>query len=243
LTAAEAQDAWNTKLSQVYVDLVVVRPFESLVDFLSTASKTLWEHPDILLELLGGVATVVGGVALGAGGGGLTITGAGAVAGVPALVEAGTLVGTGGAMIGDAAGRRFREAPEDHGIDRGDRRDTGGHFAKGGEGKPPWEVKEQQGLDEYSRDNDGVNVIRDQVLARFDDAPQSGRRYDGLVYNPEDGTYSAIEIKSGSAIDKYNANSNTQRQFDEMVNNGTPAHARLDGKTIVIRNVIVKEVP
>ncbi|MGN8026865.1 putative T7SS-secreted protein [Microbacterium sp. 22242] len=242
LTAAEAQDALNTKMSQVFVDVAVVKPFESFLGFLTAASKTLWEHPDILLELLGGAATVVGGAALGIGGGGLTITGAGALAGVPALAGAGALIGAGGAMIGDAAGRWFREAPEEHGIDRGDRRDTGGHFAKGGEGKPPWEVKEKQGLDQYSEENGGAKVIDDQVIARIADGPQNGRRYDGLVDNG-DGTYTAVEVKSGSAFDKYNASSNTQRQFDEMVNNGTPAHARLDGKEIVIREVVVVKVP
>ncbi|OZB84804.1 MAG: hypothetical protein B7X32_05825 [Microbacterium sp. 13-71-7] len=240
MTAAEARDAWNTKLSQVYVELVVVRPFESLVDFLSTASKTLWEHPDILLELLGGVATVVGGVVLGAGGGGLTITGAGAVAGVPALVEAGTLVGTGGAMIGDAAGRWYAKSHDNHGFDTGNGRDDWGHWATGQE-KKPWLDKQEQCLKDYEKGKD-VEVVRKDVVAKLDQAPQNGRLYDGLVEN-SDGTYTGIEVKSGSAFDKYYAPSNTQREFDEMVNSGTPAHAKLDGKDIVIREVVVVRVP
>ncbi len=240
LTAEEARSAMQTTLTEFWVDQMVVKPFQSFMDFLTVASKTLWEHPDILLELLGGAASVVGGAALVLGGGGVSLTGGGALVGAPAIAGGATLVGAGGAMLGDAAGRWFSEAEHNHGIDRGDGRDDAGHFAKGQEEKP-WVDKERLGLDKYA-DEVGANVVRDKVRASFGGAPQEARYYDGLVQN-SDGTYTALEIKSGNAIDRYNSASSTQRQFDDAINAGTPAHARLNGDEITISKVLVREEP
>lgn len=54
------------------------------------------------------------------------------------------------------------------------------------------------------------------------------RYYDGLVRNA-DGTYTGIEVKSGSA-----SLSAGQRSFDSAVNGGTVAYATLDGQLIEI---------
>jgi len=61
LTDAEAADAAQRAITTVAVDVAVVRPFQATLDMLATSAQTLWEHPDIILELLGGVALVVGG--------------------------------------------------------------------------------------------------------------------------------------------------------------------------------------
>lgn len=124
------------------------------------------------------------------------------------------------------------------GVDRGDGRDHLGHYANGQENKP-WVDKEKLGLENYAADND-VDVISTQVKVNFDGAPQDGRKYDGLVKN-DDGpnTYDGIEVKSGTALDSYERPGNTQFQFDNAVNAGTPAAGRLDGEDILVTRVLV----
>ncbi|MBO0767967.1 MAG: hypothetical protein J2O48_04695 [Solirubrobacterales bacterium] len=119
-------------------------------------------------------------------------------------------------------------------------RDAGGRFAKGNSGQIAKD-KEEQGLAAYEKDV-GKPVIRQQVNASIPGQPAvsgGGRLYDGLVENA-DGTYRGIEIKSGSAIRKYGG---TQKAFDDAVNSGHAATAKLNGKTIKITSVVVREVP
>nr|WP_156138893.1 hypothetical protein [Microbacterium mangrovi] len=235
LTQTERQSAVQATATRLFVD-VVVQPFQSLMDFLSTAARTLGQHPDILLELLGGAALVVGGAAVTVGGGGVSVTGAGALAGIPAAAQGAGLAAAGAGMIGDATGRWLSEAERNHGIDRGDGRDERGHWAKGQE-KKPWEDKEKEGLENVARARK-VKVIRNKVRANFDGSPQAGGRYyDGLFKNP-DGTYTAVEVKSGSAVERYSSSSSTQREFDDAVNAGTPARATLNGERISITKVV-----
>lgn len=120
-----------------------------------------------------------------------------------------------------------------HGIDRGDGRDDYGHFV--GSGNKPWSDKEQIGLDEVS-DEIGADVIRDQVRARVDGRDQN-RYYDGLYQNA-DGTYTGVEVKSGSAT-----RDAAQQGFDDSVSRSNPATANLNGEAIQIVQVILKEVP
>lgn len=124
------------------------------------------------------------------------------------------------------------------GVDRGDGRDEYGQYANGQENKP-WVDKEKNGLENYAADND-VEVISTQVKVNFDGAPQDGRKYDGLVKN-DDGpnTYDGIEVKSGTALDSYERPGNTQFQFDNAVNAGTPAAGKLDGQDILVTRVLV----
>ncbi|PJI51824.1 hypothetical protein CTI14_53030, partial [Methylobacterium radiotolerans] len=79
LTEAEAATAAQHAVTEAVFTLAVVQPFQATMDMLAVSAQTLWEHPDIILELLGGAATFIGGAALAVGGGGLTITGAGAL--------------------------------------------------------------------------------------------------------------------------------------------------------------------
>ncbi|KJQ53332.1 hypothetical protein [Microbacterium sp. SA39] len=140
------------------------------------------------------------------------------------------------------SGRPDNGADSGRGVDRGDGRDHLGHYANGQENKP-WVDKEKLGLENYGNDND-VEVITTQVRVDYPGSPQDGRRYDGLVRN-DDGpnTYDGIEIKSGDAIANYTRPGNTQYQFDNAVNDGTPAHGRLDGQDILVTRVIVREEP
>lgn len=247
LADAEAATQAQHAMTAAIVDLAVVQPFEATMNMLAVSAQTLWEHPDIILELLGGAATFLGGAAVAVGGGGLTVTGAGALAGAPALAVAGVgVAGVGAAMMGDAAGRWSAEShavgDRIKGLDRGDGRDYLGHFAKG-QKDPSWVDKEKIGLDEYAQEQE-VEVIRSKIKADYEGSPQDGRYYDGLVKN-NDGpnTYTGVEIKSGRAIDTYNSPGSTQRQFDDAVNAGTPAHAKMDGEDILITRVDSKDVP
>ncbi len=189
----------------------------------------------------------LGGAAVAAGGGAITVTGVGALAGSPALVVAGVgVAGAGAMMVGDAAGRwsNASHAAGDRvrGLDRGDGRDYAGTFAEGQNHKP-WVDSEKLGLDEYAQEH-RVEVIRSKIKADYEGSPQNGRFYDGLVKN-NDGpnTYTGVEVKSGGAIEAYNRPGNTQRQFDDAVNAGTPAHAKLDGEDILITRVDSKDIP
>ncbi|MCS3843492.1 hypothetical protein [Microbacterium sp. AK031] len=131
-------------------------------------------------------------------------------------------------------------SPTGRGVDRGDGRDHLGHYANGQDNKP-WLDKEKLGLQRYGEDND-VDVITDQVVVDYDGSPQNGRKYDGLVQNGEGpNTYDGIEIKSGNALEKYAQPGNTQYQFDNAVNAGTPAAGKLNGNDILVTRVIVRE--
>lgn len=127
------------------------------------------------------------------------------------------------------------------GIDTGGGRDDYGHFVSSD--NKPWVDKEKLGLDQVADEN-GVDVIRDQVASRIEGHRKPGadadqiRYFDGLFKNA-DGTYTGVEVKSGSAT--RNAQ---QRAFDEAINAGKPASAYLDGLGwINITSVILKEVP
>ncbi|WP_367180624.1 putative T7SS-secreted protein [uncultured Microbacterium sp.] len=247
LTDAEAATRTQHATTEVIVNLAVVQPFRATMDMLAISAQTLWEHPDIILELLGGAATFLGGAALAAGGGAITVTGAGALAGSPALVVAGVgVAGAGATMMGDAACRWLTEShgagDRVHGLNRGDRRDYEGKFAAG-ENPAPWVDKEKIGLEQYER-REQSDVIRSKVKVDYEGSPQNGRSYDGLVKN-DDGpnTYTGIEVKSGNAIDGYNRPGSTQRQFDEAVDGGTPARGKLDGEEILVTRVEIEIVP
>ena len=246
LTEEEAGEEARRAVTVAAVDVTVVQPFQATMDALSAAAQTLGEHPDIILEMLGGVATVVGGGALIVGGGGVSLTGVGAVAGVPAVAEGVVVAGAGAALVGDAAGRWFQEshgaAERVRGVDRGDGRDYAGTFAKGQQNKP-WVDKEKIELDKVANDN-AAELLRRKTKVDYDGSPQDGRYYDGLMKN-DDGpnTYTGVEVKSGSAIDTYNRPGNTQKQFDDAVRAGTPAYGKLNGEEIVITRVETRVVP
>ncbi|QKT08849.1 hypothetical protein HUN08_17765 [Gordonia sp. X0973] len=125
------------------------------------------------------------------------------------------------------------------GADRGDGRDNLGQYARGNDGRSGKNA-EKVALDKYESQNPGVKVVRDQRLAQIPNArgvSQNGRYYDGLVKN-SDGTYTGIEVKSGTA-----SLTPGQRSFDGAVNGGQPAYVKLpDGTTgKIVRVKILKE--
>lgn len=119
---------------------------------------------------------------------------------------------------------------------RNDGRDERGRFI--GDGNRPWVDREQAGLDKVAGDL-GVDITRDQVASRNPGVTgEQIRYYDGLFKNP-DGTYTGVEVKSGSA-----GRSPEQRLFDGSVSVETPAIANLPNVgPIRIVQVILERVP
>lgn len=232
--AAQGQIQWDT--------------LAALVNGAASVGNAILRNPDALLAILGGGALMLGGGATALGGGGLAATGVGSVPGGAAVYGGIAAAGTGGALAaagvsklaGEAAGSAGVMLMEkNHGVDRGDARDEGGHFATGQNSKP-WADKENRGLDEVSAE-EGQEVLRDTVRASIGDSSQH-RYFDGFIKRP-DGTYSAVEVKSGTAIEKYLRNEGNQLSFDQSVGPGNPATAILNGEVIQITNVILKVMP
>lgn len=118
---------------------------------------------------------------------------------------------------------------------RNDGRDDRGRFV-GGENRP-WVDREQIGLDNVA-DRLGVDVVRDQVASRHPSTGDQIRFYDGLFQNA-DGSWTGIEVKSGSA-----SRNPAQNLFDGAVSVETPAIAQLPNVgPIRIVEVILERVP
>ncbi|MFG6502499.1 WXG100 family type VII secretion target [Microbacterium sp. P05] len=228
------------------VEIQITQAYNSLallVNATASLGNALIQHPETLLAILAGGGMMLGGSGMTVGGGGLTLTGAGAAPGIPLAASGIGVVGAGAALAGGglvAAGLHGAfdsrvEVMQQRGVDRGDGRDDLGHFAPAQNSKP-WVDKEAQGIKQIETE-EGVTVIRDKVIARVEGGNPNGRYFDGLIKN-EDGTYTAVEVKSGSAVKDQN-----QRTFDDIVNGGTPATATVNGEKIRIVEVILREVP
>ncbi|HEX5500396.1 MAG TPA: hypothetical protein VFX03_14250, partial [Thermomicrobiales bacterium] len=194
---------------------------------------------DTATTILGGL-TMAGGSMIEGGGGLLDATGVGAVAGVPLNALGATVIAGGAGVtakgaigLGNYADEHPVEVVQNRGVDRGDGRDEQGKFASGNDGHIAAD-KEAHGLQEYADEN-GREVIPDKARATLPDGSQ--RYYDGLSRNP-DGTYTGVEIKSGTS--PYGG---SQKVFDNAVKSGRPATATLNGKVIKITSVVVKRVP
>lgn len=190
---------------------------------------------------------MLGGGATALGGGGLAATGVGSVPGGAAVYGGIALAGAGGALTAAGASKLAGEAAgsagvmlmeKTHGVDRGDGRDDYGQFAEGQSTKP-WVDKEKQGLDEVEVDV-GEEMIRTKARSSVEGAPQQ-RYFDGY-YKNADGSYTAVEVKSGSALDRYLSNEGNQKAFDDAISAENPAHVTLNGEKVLITNVRVQKV-
>ena len=247
LTPEQTQQAASDAIVRTVIDVAVVKPFHATLNFLGNVAQNLWEHPDIVLEMLAGILGIAAGGATIIGGGGLELASVGTATpvAVPAVIAGAGIAAGGAALLGDSMNRLFNEAnTERHpGVNRGDGRDDLGQFAPRDPDAPipDYALKEQQGLDQVAK-NQNVDVLRDRVHVDYAGSPQNGRYYDGLYRNP-DGTYTGIEVKSGGAFDDYWRPGNTQRQFDAQVSPDNPAIGMLNGEEIKIVDVKVIPIP
>ena len=229
-------------------ETAVLNPAREQLNFVASMGNALLNHPDLLLELLGGVALVVGGGTMIGGGGALVLTGVGAVPGGGVAWAGVGVAGAGLVAAGHASARWLNEATGDDAVRIAERPpphpEYGGRDIKGqynGDGQRPWADTEKIGLDEVASDT-GYDIIRDKVRATIDGYYKPGataeqhRYYDGLYKNP-DGTYTGVEVKGGTGSrDAY------QRGFDSTVSPDRPATAVVNGERIQITKVILKEV-
>lgn len=247
---AESSKNWAVAgaVGAAMFETVVLNPAIDQLNFIASMGNALLNHPDILLELLGGVALVVGGGTMMGGGGALAVTGVGAVPGGGVAWAGAGVAGAGLATAGHAGTRWMNEATGDDAVSVAQRPpphpEHGGRDIKGqynGDGQRPWVDTEKIGLDEVASDT-GYDIIRDKVRATIDGYYKPGatteqhRYYDGLYKNP-DGTYTGVEVKGGTGSrDVY------QRGFDSTVSPDRPATAVINGERIQITKVILKEV-
>jgi hypothetical protein len=200
-----------------------------------SVGNALVQHPDESLWLVLGILAATYGTGLALGGAGISLSGIGAVAGVPAAA-----VGTGVAVVGAGVGTAAAASIGIHSATdskveiwmKEQPRNEKGQWTTG-EGNAGKDA-EKEALDDLE---DVVGpIVREQRLARVEGG-ESRRFYDGL-YENGDGTWTAIEVKSGSA--KLTA---SQRAFDGLVSESNPAHVKLDdGRVAVITRVRLEEV-
>ncbi|WP_431075445.1 putative T7SS-secreted protein [Microbacterium phyllosphaerae] len=236
-------------IGAVMFETAVLNPAIEQLNFIASMGTALINHPDILLELLGGVALVVGGGTMIGGGGALALTGVGAAPG-GGLAWAGVgVAGAGLAAAGHAGTRWMNEATGDDAVSIAQRppphpdypgRDVKGHW--NGDGQRPWVDTEKIGLDKVS-DDIGQEVVRDKVRASIEGyhhkptaTSDQVRYFDGFFENA-DGTYTGVEIKGGSG-----SRSAAQEGFDSTVSPERPATAIYNGKQIEITRVILETV-
>ena len=200
-------------------------------------------------------AAMVGGAMLMAGGAGIEVpgvildaTGVGAVVGVPVNVAGAAMIASGATLAGGGAIDLSHEAAQNgvivmhahtgrpgEGIDRGDGRDRYGHIT-GRSGGSYAKGREAEGIENYKDDNPGRWVTNEQRKATVDGGASGGRFYDGLARLP-DGSYEAIEVKSGTA-----SLSPGQREFDGLVSSSNPAYATITNEQGVVETVKITKV-
>lgn len=200
----------------------------------ASLAQAFVDHPELLFEVLGGALMIQSGLAGEAGGIALDATGLGAAAGVPVNVASAGLIvaGVGAASAGMLQAAGF--AASSSKVEIFER-----HYTRGPDGKfsgfdEESKIKEQEDLDR-AEEILGGPIERKQVLARVIGGRPTGRYYDGLFLNA-DGTYTAIEVKTGTGRYK----GTDQELFDSLVTPDNPATAKLYDKLIRIVSVKVR---
>lgn len=219
-----------------------------VVNSLATYGNSALHNPLDTLGMIGGGLLVAGGAGLEVPALVLDATGIGAVLGVPAnIVGAGMVVGGGTLVAGGALDlshdavlnpvtiMHAHTGRPGEGIDRGDGRDPYGHITGRGGGNYG-KGREAEGVENYQGDNPGRWVTNEQRKATVNGGAPGGRFYDGLGRLP-DGTYEAIEVKSGSA-----SLTPGQREFDNLVSPTNPAYVTITNEQGVVETVKITKV-
>lgn len=221
----------------------------------ASMGNAMVNHPDEMLELLGGIATMAGGAAMEGGGVALDFTGIGAIGGVPLNISGAAVMAAGATAAAAGASQLGVHAMTDDGVspNRTDhveqaekdpygpnenhpgRNNKGQYQSKdNNKARADSAQKEAKGIKQYE-DETGVEVTTTQQVRASMEGATKERVYDGLVKKP-DGTWEGIEVKSGTSADK------AQRGFDEAVSYDHPAYAKLNGERIKITSVNYQRV-
>jgi len=225
--------------------------YNALADVVNSAASfgnAAVHNPLDTAAILTGAAMMAGGAALELPGVALDATGVGAIAGVPINAAGAALMAGGATIAGGGAIDLAHEAEQSgvivmhahtgrpgEGIDRGDGRDPYGHVT-GRKGGNYGKGREAEGIEQYQGDNPGRWVTNEQRKATVDGGAGGGRFYDGLA-RLADGTYEAIEVKSGSA-----SLTPGQRAFDTLVSPTNPAYVTITNEQGVVETVKVTKV-
>jgi len=86
-----------------------------------------------------------------------------------------------------------------------------------------------------------VPVERQRARSSIEGSTQQ-RYFDGYVKN-DDGTYTAIEVKSGTGYEKYMKNAENQKSFDDSISPENPATVTIRGQKMTITDVLISVVP
>lgn len=261
------EDAWNTGKAVVGLGGAVLGAEAEAAwphvqdaaavagNLFASLGNAMVNHPDEMLELLGGLATMAGGAAMEGGGVALDITGVGAIAGVPLNISGAAVMAAGATAAAAGAGQLGVHAMTDDGVSpnrtdhveqakkdpNGPNEDHPGRNNKGeyrsqdnDKARADSAQKEAQGLKQYE-DRTGVKVTTTQQVRASMEGASKERVYDGLV-KKSDGTWEGIEVKSGKSADK------AQEGFDRAVSYDHPAYATLKGERIKITSVDYQRV-
>lgn len=237
--APPAPDPWQvaSAVAQMVVQLAITTQVDTLANLVNgTASvaNALIQHPETLLEIVGGIGLMAGGGALAVGGLPVAATGVGIAPGGAAVGAGITAAVAGAAATGMGIMNAAQHATGDSAVRPLPGRDAKGRFTSDQEVKP-WVDKEKQGIDEV-QDDLGVEVRTERTAARIEGSGHT-RYFDGFFRN-DDGTYTAIEVKSGGAT-----RTAGQREFDGLVSENNPAIVKVDGEIIRVTSVYLKRVP
>lgn len=260
------EDAWNTAKTAVGVGGAVLGAEAEAAwphvqdaaavagNLFASMGNAMVNHPDEMLELLGGIATMTWGAAMEGGGVALDLTGIGAIGGVPLNISGAAVMAAGATAAAAGASQLGVHAMTDDGVspNRTDhveqaekdpygpneehpgRNNKGEYQSKDNDkARADSSQKEAQGIEQYEQQR-GVDVDTTRVRASQDGAGQT-RYYDGLV-EKADGTYEGIEVKSGTSRDT------GQEAFDNGVSYDKPAYATLHGVRIKITSVAYEHV-
>jgi hypothetical protein len=221
----------------------------------ASLGNAMVNHPDEVLELLGGLATMALGTAMEGGGVALDLTVVGAPAGVALNVSGAGVIAAGAALAGTGAiGLGVHAMTDDRSTPyrtdnaeraRNAKEPNEQHPGRNNDGTYRSENNDSARVDAAQKEADGLKQVEKQLGTTVDttkvkatvDGVPNGRIYDGLVQKA-DGTYIGVEIKSGTAV-----RSPAQREFDAAISPENPAYATLDGKVIKITEFIERKVP
>lgn len=225
------------------VDNLLYNALAAGVNTTASLGNAAISDPLAAFSLAAGVAMIAAGASGEVGGVALDATGFGAVAGVPLNVASAGLIATGattatvgGAALAESASKNQVIVMEQRSTvqhpDFPDR-NTDGRFQRGNSGIG--KDKEALGIELYKDNSPGRWVTTKQRKASINDTNTS-RYYDELARLP-DGTYQAIEVKSGTASLTPN-----QRKFDSLVSPDNPAYVTIRNEAGKLETVKITSV-
>ncbi len=263
------EDAWNTTKAVVGVGGAVLgAEAEAMWPHVQDAAATagnifaslgnaMTNHPDEVLELLGGIAMMAGGSAMEVGGGALDLTGVGAIGGVPLNIAGAGVIAAGAGMAATGGGQLGIHAMTD---DRNTpyRTDHASEAEKARRAKEPHDKHGGRSKDGKYRSQDNskarVDAAEKEAQASSKSRRDSVRKSTRRRSRPESTASRTAACttawrRNRTALRRHRdqerrrVRNAEQRAFDGAVSPSNPAIATLNGRIIKITEVIEQKVP